>query len=151
MEINASHFVIQRSEDGRVFKSVGTVEAKGNGTYQFKDPFTTSHLPFTIYYRLQIVGKNGIYTYSEIKQIRINQVTGKQINIYPNPATAIVSIDCSKAKQISIVDYLGRIVKQFNNPTTHQILNIKQLNKGIYLVKVTTNNDEIKTEKLIVE
>ena len=63
----------------------------------------------------------------------------------------MVSIDCKDAKELFIVDYLGRTIKQFNNPTQLLTINCKLLTKGVYVVKATMNNGEIKTEKLVIE
>ena len=62
----------------------------------------------------------------------------------------MVSIDCNNAKQILIIDYLGKTIKQINHPCAHQTLNTKQLTKGVYIVKAIMNNGEVNTEKLII-
>jgi uncharacterized repeat protein (TIGR01451 family) len=150
-EINTSYFNIQRSEDGKQFKFVGTVAAKGVGAYQFTDPITNSQSPFTLYYRLEIIDKDGSKTYSEVKKVIIdNRKSG--INVYPNPAKAMVTIDCKNAKQLQIIDYLGREVCSKNTfDTQYSTITVNQLNKGIYIVKITSTKGEIFTEKLIVE
>ena len=151
-EINTTHFNIQKSIDGRSFETVGKVNAKGSGIYNFINELKTKdQLLKTLFYRLQAVDKDGSYQFSDIKQIHLNQLSNKLIYIYPNPATTIVSIDCKNAKQILILDYLGKTIKQFNNPAEHQTLNTKQLQKGIYMVKATMKNGAIETEKLVVE
>ena len=73
------------------------------------------------------------------------------MNIYPNPATANVKIDCKNAKQISIVDYLGRTI--YNNAVNYQLstIDLKQFCKGVYIVKVISNRGAVTTGKLIVE
>lgn len=151
-EINTSHFNIQKSIDGRRFETLGKVNAKGNGTYSFTDALPTNYLLLTtVYYRLQIFDKDGSKTYSEVKTVRLNQLTDTQMNIYPNPATANVKIDCKNAKQISIVDYLGRTI--YNNAVNYQLstIDLKQFCKGVYIVKVISNRGAVTTGKLIVE
>ena len=151
-EINTSHFNIQKSIDGKSFETVGKVAAKGISSYSFHDPLTISLSPSTLYYRLQIVDKDGSKSYSEIKRVTL---TEKQettnVNIFPNPAKNFVNIHSKGAKEILITDYLGKIIQRFNNPTEHRTVNIKQFTKGIYIIKVLMNNGEIKTEKLVIE
>jgi len=150
-EINTSHFNIQRSEDGKQFNPVGRIAAKGVGGYQFTDPFTISRFPFTFYYRLEIVDKDGSKTYSTVQQITIKHQT-PNIAIYPNPAKDVVTITSKEGiKAITIINQLGQAIKQINNPTQNQTINIKKFLKGIYIVQITTTNGEIRNEKLILE
>jgi uncharacterized repeat protein (TIGR01451 family) len=151
-EINVSHYNVQRSINGKEFTTVGQVKANGNSSYHFTDPLTINNLPLTIYYRLHVVDNDGRTDYSTIKQIRLNQLTNQLINVYPNPAKGTVNIDCANAKEIKIVDWLGRAVfnKKIIN-TQLSTINIQQFNKGIYVVQVVLNNGTVMNEKLIVE
>ena len=64
----------------------------------------------------------------------------------------MVTIDCKNAKQLQIIDYLGREVCSKNTfDTQYSTITVNQLNKGIYIVKITSTKGEIFTEKLIVE
>ncbi len=68
IEINVSHFNVQRSLDGLLFNTVGKVYAKGASKYSFID---NKNLSGVIYYRLEIVDKNGALSYSEVKEIQL--------------------------------------------------------------------------------
>jgi uncharacterized repeat protein (TIGR01451 family) len=151
-EINASHFNIQRSADGSSFKTVGQVAAKGSSSYSFEDKLSGSYLQLpVVFYRLQIVDKDGRIEYSPIKEVRLNQLANNSIHIYPNPARDMVTIDCANAKEILITDYLGRIVYRSTVNSQQSTVNTKQLKQGIYLVQVVLENGSIVNEKLIVE
>ncbi len=150
-EINASHFNIQRSIDGADFKTVGKVAAKGEGSYNFKDVLASINLPSTIFYRLQMVDKDGRIEYSSIKEINLKHQTLNSLSIYPNPAKGIVTIYCEGAKELMMIDYLGRTVYRSTVDSLPLTVNLKQLPKGIYVVKAIMNSREIKTEKLVVE
>ncbi|MFY7965136.1 MAG: T9SS type A sorting domain-containing protein, partial [Chitinophagaceae bacterium] len=69
------------------------------------------------------------------------------ISLYPNPAKDIIYINTSP-KQVSIIDHLGRTVKQLNNISEHQAINISQLPNGIYAIVIETTNG-IVTKKII--
>ena len=156
-EINVSHFNIQRStngnpasQQGKDFIDVGSLNANCCN-YSYNDdklPITNDKL--TLHYRLEIVDKDGSKTYSTIKQITIKPQTPNLV-IYPNPAKGVVNIECADAREIKIIDYLGKTVKYYNNITEHQTINTQQFTKGIYAVKVLMNNSEVKTAKLVVE
>ena len=149
-EINLSHFVVQRSADGKVFKSVGSVAAKGNSFYSFIDELKTKdQLPKTLYYRLQSIDKDGKYSFSDVRQVSF--VNQQSVKIYPNPAKNSVTISCSNAKEISIINNIGITIKQFSNSNSPIVFNTQHLAKGFYVVKIITINGETKTEKLLVE
>jgi len=152
-EINVIQFNIQRSLNGKDFNSIAKIEAKGAGEYKFLDnQLPTVNSKTIIYYRLEIIDNDGSKSYSIVKQITLNPINLKGLNIYPNPTKNIVNIECANAKEITIVDYLGKQLiskkTQQNQPT---IINIQSLNKGIYFVRVTTINGDIKNEKLVIE
>ncbi len=152
-EINTSHFNIQRSINGKDFVTIDKMLAKGIGSYSIVDDFSTN-LQFAtnqLYYRLEVVDNNGSKTYSEVKQLIINN---KQftVNIFPNPTKEFVTIECINASQIKIADITGKVCisKQIENNESI-MLSLKTLNKGLYLVNVILKNGEIITEKLLVE
>jgi len=62
-----------------------------------------------MYYRLEIVDKDGSKTYSSTQLITINSKLST-LNIYPNPAKDLVTIECKGARELLIIDYLGKEV-----------------------------------------
>jgi hypothetical protein len=148
-EINVSYFNIQRSNNNKDFYTLQKVIAKNktNNEYSYLDnqPILGDN-----YYRIESVDKDGKISYSETKKIAINN-SSSNINIYPNPAKDIINIESINASQIIILDGFGRIVKQVNNVSEHQTINLKQYNKGIYFIKIVLKNLEVKTEKIIVQ
>ncbi len=155
-ETNALLFNVQRSENARTFKTFGKVLAKGNSNhYEFTDVLNTNNLPSTLYYRLQIIDKDGSISYSSIKSISLNEFYNKPINLYPNPAKDIVHIESKDGiKELKLIDMFGKVISSYNqnnNNLKHQTLNLKQFTKGIYIVQVTTVKGEVQEEKLVVE
>ncbi len=153
-EVNVSHFNIQRSTNNKDFVSVGKVSAnnKSYNEYSFIDvQFPSLEVLGVGYYRIESIDKNGKKDYSETRTLNFKPQTLNSVSIFPNPARDIVTISCKGAKELLIIDYLGRIVKQFNNPTEHQTLNTKQFTKGLYIVKVVTANGATVVSKFVKE
>lgn len=89
-EVNVRNFSIERSSDARQFASIGTVNANnfaGNNNYSFTDALPLSGVSF---YRLKINDNDGRYKYSAV--VSVNSKIGSGISIYPNPASASVSV-----------------------------------------------------------
>lgn len=72
-----------------------------------------------------------------------------EIKIYPNPATGNeVTIVSKKNVTVEVYDVLGKKVKVQNITINQNKLNISELKKGIYLLKIKTDKESI-TKKLI--
>ena len=73
-----------------------------------------------------------------------------RISIYPNPTknSFAVSID---AKQVDIFNITGQLIKSYDNVITEQQLDINELDNGIYIVKIISQNNISQTKKLIKE
>jgi len=156
-EINVSHFNIQRSTNGTEFTTIGKTNAMGNGnnSYNYTDNDAVSVIPPLgvrgLYYRLQNIDKDGSYTYSKIENIQL-PTFNTQLSIYPNPTRNIVNVVSKNIQQINIIDFTGRILIQQNfNNANNVKLNIANLSKGIYLLKVVDIKGNVQTKKLIVE
>lgn len=148
-EINTQLFNVQRSVNGKNFNTIGTVAAKGLGEYRFIDNKLQAIINTNIYYRLQIVDKDGKITYSTIKWIQIKgDAASSVVSIYPNPTKGKFTIQTGEMKEIIITNVLGKIVKQFKVNSEQLIANLET---GVYMVKCIMTNGEIKTEKLVVE
>ena len=61
-EENFSHFDIQKTYDGMMFETIGSVSSKGdNSNYSFEDASKGE-----VYYRIKMVDLNGDIKYSDI-------------------------------------------------------------------------------------
>ncbi|QOW10422.1 T9SS type A sorting domain-containing protein [Kaistella flava (ex Peng et al. 2021)] len=79
----------------------------------------------------------------------VNNTTKSTFNLYPNPANEFFTVENDKPlNAVSIYTLDGRLVKTINNPASKKI-DISSLSKGVYMVKVKSDNTE-STRKLIV-
>ena len=75
----------------------------------------------------------------------VEGLTEADVKIFPNPATDYVTVEGNDVKSIEIYSLAGALVAVEKGETT---LNVSNLAKGTYLVKVTTA-DGVKVEKMI--
>lgn len=142
-EINASHFNIQKSIDGKNFETIGTVAAKGVGDYNYINQLTTNYyLPTTIYYRLQMVDKDGSIKYSEVKTVNNQLSTVNAISLYPNPAKDYISLQMinNNINQVNIYNIYGKQVFTKSINSSNVNLNIQSLSTGLYCIKAFNSN-----------
>ena len=66
------------------------------------------------------------------------------LHLYPNPTENHLFIETEhEIEEIVIYDVYGRKCQQANETTSQQVLDVTDLNTGIYFIKVVTDNNEI--------
>jgi hypothetical protein len=89
-DINTIQFTIQRSGDGIHFIDIGVVKAKqtnSTSSYSYTDNIATTGSP-NLFYRLQITGKDGKITFSEIVKLRVD-INSPYFSLQPNPGKSL--------------------------------------------------------------
>jgi hypothetical protein len=149
-------FEVERSENGRDFRSVGRVEAGSERQYGLTDP---DQFTGTMYYRLKMVDRGGRASYSMVVPLRNGTPNQDRIRLLPNPASGPVFLAIESAVpglvQVQVSDLSGRVHEQLKSQvspgfTQLALLRDKPLLPGIYLVRVTTPSGSWQ-EKLIVQ
>lgn len=73
-----------------------------------------------------------------------------KIKVFPNPSTGVFTIDTVLPTDIKILDITGKEVFKASNITNQTSLNLTNLQKGVYLLKMNNENGE-QTEKIIIK
>lgn len=74
--------------------------------------------------------------------------TLKDVVLYPNPAADAFAIS-SDAEMVQIYSVTGQLVKSFHHQAMDYFYSVSDLNKGVYLVKITDSYKREKTMKLV--
>ncbi|MEO6868262.1 MAG: LamG-like jellyroll fold domain-containing protein [Ginsengibacter sp.] len=145
-EINNKGFEIQRSIDGiNSWKDVAFVAGAGN-TNEKQSYSYTDLVPIkgNNYYRLKQINFDGEVTYSNVRTIRIAQLN--LLSIYPTLAQSNVTVEVGSVDMIntiiSVYDGQGRMVQQDRLTSQKQLINISNLQKGMYLIKLQNGASE---------
>jgi len=159
-EINASHFVVERSLDGINFSEAGLVFAAGNSTetqqYRFADNLQTVSAS-VIWYRLKTVDIDGMTEYSETRIIRTGHMTEKTLTIqsFPNPATTEIRISIpadwqGKKVQYDMISLSGQVVKSIRTNSSNQteVISVAALAPGMYVARVSCG-DQVAQQRII--
>ena len=133
-EINLANYKVQRSQDGNNFSTIGTVVATKASSYSFSDDLINeSNLPFTLYYRIQTVDKDGSKMNSKIVYVALNSCVAAAIKIYPNPVHATlhtqITVLNAGVTHLRVIDAQGNVVAR----------QIENLSVGINSVLFGTN------------
>jgi hypothetical protein len=145
-------FTIERSEDAINFEDRISIEVSDatNEGFTAEDELKSG----IVYYRLKVesVVDNEII-YSNI--ISLNTASPKkEYKVYPNPSTDVFSIsgEIPENAVIQITDMNGRTVfeKSINAETSLYQVN-HNLDKGLYILNIKSNNLETSSQKVIVQ
>ncbi len=159
MEVNTSHFVVQRSLDGKTFEDAGIVFAEGNSSvrknYEFPDNIATV-TGSLIYYRLKMVDMDTKFRLSPIIVVRLLD-NSQLVNIlvYPNPTVNEIRITIpndwqSKTIAYSVYNTSGNLVKQkiTSNAGQTESLYVADLPVGLYIIKAL-NGDQSAVQRFV--
>lgn len=154
MELDNSHFEVERSLDGQKWEMIAEVEGNGNTTeakeYAYNDegPWDFDQY-MAVYYRLKQVDFDGSYAYSGIQKVQFEKLSlTPDIRLFPNPAQNRVNIaTVFPISQVQVLDLTGKVVGDFG---TQKEIDVAHLSKGTYLIKFM-DGDNLVTEKLSIE
>lgn len=129
-EENADRYLVQRSEDGRTFRPIGQVTARGNSSvashYSFEDPAAGD-----AYYRLIQIDADGKFAYSRIVSIKGGNKTSV---VYDGVAT--VRIQTPAPRNVQLYDINGRMHVNTRIQNGVGSIDVGSLPRGVYLVQV---------------
>jgi hypothetical protein len=149
-EINSSHFILQRSNDGRNFTAIAQLAAAGNSSsirnYNYTD---NNPVKGIYYYRLLTVDMDNSSKYSLIRRVRNEGIA--DVAVYPNPVKDILNVTISADKagkgSMMITGMNGKLVynkaisvAQGNN---NLAVDLGGFASGAYIIKVQLIDDII--------
>ncbi|MBX0290372.1 T9SS type A sorting domain-containing protein [Hymenobacter sp. HSC-4F20] len=141
-EISNDRFEVQRSPDGRVFTTVGTLPGAGTSAVAHSYTFTDAQagqVGKQVHYRLRQVDTNGQASLSSVEVVRFG-VTSRLV-LWPNPSTDRLHLDLSSFPEarytVLVTDALGRTVLTTQvTPAPATTLSVAELPAGSYLLHV---------------
>ncbi|OQP60890.1 hypothetical protein A3860_03950 [Niastella vici] len=151
MERDVSHFVVEKSFDGKDFTDAGILFTDGNSDarreYNFKDELHSN--TGLVYYRLKIVDLDGRYKQSAVRIIKVTEDNAAgSITVYPNPVVNEIRVTLNsnwqdKALQIQVMNTNGQPVIQMadTKPGQTETINVNELTPGIYIFRVSDGKE----------
>lgn len=146
-EFNNSGFELQKSKDGKDWKTIDFVNGMGTTKKISKYEYQDSNPYYgTNYYRLKQIDNDATFKYSKVIVINFSKET--ELYFFPNPVNDKLQIVGMEEGEIVILDCMGKTILQ----TTYQgsELDLSDLSGGIYFVKVSFEK-KVWTRKIIKE
>jgi hypothetical protein len=155
-EINSSHFEIERSSDGKIWSTQGTVQAAGNVSvdhnYSFSDESPNSG---TNHYRLKIVDIDGKFEYSLIKSVNFTS-TALNVVAGPNPANSFLNISVNapgnEPYRLRLINRSGQVMfdQKYAASSKRMQLSVSNYADGTYFLEVTNNSGVRQVSKVLI-
>jgi hypothetical protein len=156
-EKNTSCFLIERSENGMQWNSIGKVNAAGNSnskrSYEFKD---TDPLEGVSYYRLKSVDLDQSYLYSDIEVVQHEK--DELFTLYPNPSNGSFHIKLkhsqTKMLQLSVYDVSGKPVFVDSLNSQNESMDYyyeRDLEGGIYYIKIDSGGKQFNYKLAVIK
>ena len=151
-QINTKEYNVQRSNDGKNWSDIGTVESIANNATAQSYSFTDANpLNGNNYYRISEIDFDGKENLSIIKIINLD--TKNQLAIWPNPAKNIVNIQnetsVSYPVNAEIFNQSGQKVAVSVLKNGINTVNISALPAGYYIVHIDLSDGEKFNQKLV--
>lgn len=156
-ESNIAVYAAQRSDDGAVWYTLGTVKAlnnSGTSEYSFSD---TKSIGALAYYRIQSIGIDGQKGYTKVITVS-NHLPGANYFSVNNPATGSINIVAGSrfngAYAYRLTTLSGQLLQQgninINSGGAYQIPLSRKVPAGLYLFSIQ-NSQFQHIQKLVVQ
>ncbi|MEQ9466556.1 MAG: T9SS type A sorting domain-containing protein [Ekhidna sp.] len=137
-EINSDYFLVERSEDGKTFKAIGSVSSHGNTNVRHDYTYLDMNAgERAYYYRLKMIDFDGYFEYSPTIQI-IPDLSNVKVLVYPNPSSGFIQIhgiSAATIRGIYFYDLNGKLHKHLDSITNSNV-NLSDLQSGHYLLRM---------------
>jgi hypothetical protein len=151
-----TRFDIERSTDGQFFKKMGTVGAttadNKEPSYKWVDEVSGVNNKM-LYYRIRSI-KGSLAEYSKIVSLKNSNAFSEDFFMLPNPAVnylQIISRQNNYSKtMVRIFNSLGNKVIEATLNTENEKINVERLAPGIYLVHISSADEQHKTIKKLL-
>ncbi len=103
----------------------------------------------------QIYTTNGVYgsgastNLKSLNSLKNSDFVAAKIRIFPNPSTGIFTVASTLEVSLEVVDLTGKLVYNADKISNSSVIDLSNLQKGIYFAKVKGENVDY-TEKLII-
>ena len=162
MESGVNYYEIQRSGDGMNFLDIDQIESKmtiSTNDFQLNYQYADAHpLPGTSFYRIQIVGKDGSIYQTPVVEIINSATTGTRIypTVVQNNTLFVESDKNLREVKMEFFDLSGNKISETNWSSLNgrQVVQVSKAGKlatGTYVVRMTANGQNVKSQLVIVQ
>jgi hypothetical protein len=154
-------YELQKSTDGRVFRSVTEFAAQAGtttGSYRYSYQAQPDENNKVLYFRLKLKENNGQSKLSGVRAVKASAQAVEQPMLYPNPAKGATTLLLSNTKrsnwEVEVAMLSGQVVKRyfFNNAQVARLNENNELKRGLYIIRsINKTTQEQFVHRLLVQ
>ncbi|WP_158605968.1 T9SS type A sorting domain-containing protein [Taibaiella sp. KBW10] len=140
-----ARYEIQNSQDGREYRTIGTVAPKGdNSTYAYTQ---VNAAEGANYYRLKMIDRDGSFEYSNVKKVN---VACSNIQLAPTVTNGLTKVyGLSGTETVKVINNLGQIVTNQQVKGTEATIDLSAFAAGLYHVIVVRGAENVFAGKVV--
>lgn len=144
---NVLRYILTSSNDGKLFEEVVNFEREGYmSVYEYRD----ININGSKYYQVKAVLDENFQFKSDVSFVERKE--DQFVSIYPNPSKGSVKLHSNlEMINVNIVNVYGQEVYNINQASKQQEIDLNNLPKGVYFVRIGDEDNNILVEKLILE
>jgi GH25 family lysozyme M1 (1,4-beta-N-acetylmuramidase) len=154
VEKGFSYYAVERSGDGAHFSEITKIQPKPGESMEKEYSFVDRNPGAkTVFYRLRMVDKDGKSNYSNIITLKLDCLNQNTVSIFPTISSGVFNFRLSpglEKSEITVSNSSGQVVYKYLPSALSGTINLGNLSSGIYLVRVTSNNNLIDSRKIII-
>jgi len=140
-EVDVLRYTVEQSTNGRDFRAVATVDARGDAEMRTYEHHAVQPQPLA-YYRLRFIERDGGATFSNTVAVRTACPNGG-LAFFPNPTRNTVTITGTAAGEaVTVYNAVGQAVMQTAATEGRTQLNLGHLATGQYRIRVVSGGIE---------
>lgn len=156
LEVNSSHFEVERSAEGKTWNTIASIQAAGNVNVQQSYTYIdAAPLDGDNFYRLKIVDIDGQFEYSPIKSVNIKSVA---LNVVasPNPVSSLLNIAVNQPGRepyrLRLINRAGQVVfdQKYAAANNRIQLNVSGYADGSYFLEITNHKGLRQINKVMI-
>ncbi|MBB4079749.1 hypothetical protein GGR28_002374, partial [Lewinella aquimaris] len=155
-ESDNERFDVQRSQDGTVFETIGSVTGHGTTvtpkSYTFIDESPGTGIN---YYRLRQVDYDGAVEFTETRSVFITESQTSSVKVFPNPLTAgVLTVRTVNHKlrgaRLHLYGPAGRLVRSRKLRDRETKVPVSDLPSGMYVLTIG-EGPHMKTRRILIQ
>ncbi|NJN78830.1 MAG: T9SS type A sorting domain-containing protein [Saprospiraceae bacterium] len=118
----------------------------GNSVYDFTDE---NPINGTNYYRLKQMDFDDHFEYSNVIILTSQFIDNQQLTLFPNPVRNELNLANVSQGNIIIYNSLGQIVRQISVNDSQTMINVSDLENGIYTLKLQKTDGTLISKQFV--
>lgn len=151
-ETHSERFEVQHSLDGKSWKLLGTITAKGESSSSNNYEYVHNNpaMDKDNLYRLKMIDTDQTFTYSKLASLHFD--LDIVLNVFPNPSPDVLTLQVGnwlKVREVKMLNSQGKTM-YFSDKSPSRHIAVTKLSSGLYFVKITMDDGSSYLKRVLI-